>query len=126
MLLGISLLIAALGEAITLRVLVLERARQFQTMMATGASAAQIRAVIGWEAVMMVVLGEVLGLACGFVLSVLLIFVINKQSFGWTFIYSVDWLTLAASFPLVCATALLAAVPAAQLVFREPPAAALR
>jgi len=81
-LLFISLLIAALGEAITLRVLVLERARQFQTMMATGASAAQIRAVIGWEAVMMVVLGEVLGLACGFVLSVLLIFVINKRSFG--------------------------------------------
>ena len=65
---------------------------------------------------MMVVLGEVLGLACGFVLSVLLISVINKQSFGWTFIYSVDWLTLAASFPLVCTTALLAAVPAAQLV----------
>ncbi len=125
-LLGISLLIAALGVATTLTVLVLERARQFQTMIATGASTSQIRAVIGWEAVMMVVLGEVLGLACGFVLSVLLIFVINRQSFGWTFIYSVDWLTLAASFPLVCATALLAAVPAAQQVFREPPAAALR
>ena len=125
-LLFISLLIAALGVATTLTILVLERARQFQTMIATGASAAQIRAVIGWEAVMMVVLGEVLGLACGFVLSVLLIFVINKQSFGWTFIYSVDWFTLAASFPLVCATALLAAVPAAQIVFREPPAMALR
>jgi putative ABC transport system permease protein len=52
--------------------------------------------------------------------------VINRQSFGWTFIYSVDWFTLAASFPLVCATALLAAVPAAQLVFREPAAEALR
>ncbi|MGA2403964.1 MAG: ABC transporter permease, partial [Syntrophobacteraceae bacterium] len=125
-LLFISLLIAALGVATTLTILVLERARQFQTMLATGASAAQIRAVIGWEAVMMVVLGEVLGLACGFVLSVLLIFVINKQSFGWTFIYSVDWFTLAASFPLVCATALLAAVPAAQIVFRKPPAMVLR
>ncbi len=73
-LLFISLLIAALGVATTLTILVLERARQFQTMIATGASAAQIRAVIGWEAVMMVVLGEALGLACGFVLSVLLDF----------------------------------------------------
>gem|GEM_PF-1111100 len=27
--------------------------------------------------------GEVVGLGCGFVLSVLLIFVINKHSFGW-------------------------------------------
>jgi putative ABC transport system permease protein len=70
--------------------------------------------------------GEALGLGCGFVLSVLLIFVINKQSFGWTFIYSVDWLILAVSFPLVCAAALLAAVPAAQLVLRSPPAAVLR
>ena len=117
-LLFISLVISALGVATTLTILVLERARQFQTMIATGASAAQIRAVIGWEALTMVLMGEALGLACGFILSVLLIFVINKQSFGWTFIYSVDWLTLAASFPLVCAAALLAAVLAAQLVFR--------
>ncbi len=125
-LLFISLVISALGVATTLTILVLERARQFQTMIATGASAAQIRAVIGWEALTMVLMGEALGLACGFILSVLLIFVINKQSFGWTFIYSVDWLTLAASFPLVCAAALLAAVLAAQLVLRGTPASVLR
>ena len=125
-LLFISLLIAALGVATTLTILVLERARQFQTMTAVGASPAQVRAVIGWEAVVMVLLGEALGLTCGFVLSVLLIFVINRQSFGWTFIYSVDWLTIAASFPLVCATALLAAVPAAQMVLRGQAAEALR
>ena len=125
-LLFISLVISALGVATTLTILVLERARQFQTMIATGASPAQVRAVIGWEALTMVLMGEALGLACGFILSVLLIFVINKQSFGWTFIYSVDWLTLAASLPLVCAAALLAAVPAAQLVFRHPPATVLR
>lgn len=125
-LLFISLMIAALGIATTLTILVLERATQFQTMIATGASAWQVRAVISWEAVTMVILGEALGLACGFVLSVLLIFVINEQSFGWTFIYSVDWKAIAASFPLVCATALLAAIPAAQVVFRLPPALALK
>jgi putative ABC transport system permease protein len=125
-LLFISLVISALGVATTLTILVLERARQFQTMIATGASPAQVRAVIGWEALTMVLMGEALGLACGFILSVLLIFVINKQSFGWTFIYSVDWLTLAVSFPLVCAAALLASVLAAQLVFRGSPATVLR
>ncbi|MEN6438108.1 MAG: FtsX-like permease family protein [Syntrophobacter sp.] len=125
-LLMISLLIAALGIATTLTILVLERAPQFLTMIATGAATGQIRAIIGWEAAMMVIIGEALGLACGFVLSALLIYVINKQSFGWTFIYSVDWLTVGASFPLVCATAILAAIPAAQLVFRLPPAMVLR
>jgi putative ABC transport system permease protein len=125
-LLFISLMIAALGVATTLTILVLERARQFQTMAAIGAGPAQIRAVIGWEAVVMVLLGEALGLTCGFILSVLLIFVINRQSFGWTFVYTVDWLAIAVSFPLVCATALLAAVPAARLVLRESAAEALR
>ncbi|MFZ2444956.1 MAG: FtsX-like permease family protein [Syntrophobacteraceae bacterium] len=125
-LLVISLLIAALGIATTLTILVLERAGQFQTMIATGAAPGQIRAIITWEAALMVIVGEALGLACGFVLSVLLIFVINRQSFGWTFLFTIDWTALAASFPLVCATALLAAVPAAQLVFRQPPAMVLR
>lgn len=125
-LLVISLLIAALGIATTLTILVLERAAQFLTMIATGAATRQIRAIIGWEAAMMVIIGEVLGLACGFVLSALLIYVINKQSFGWTFVYSIAWSTVAASFPLVFATALLAAIPAAQLVFRLPPALVLR
>lgn len=125
-LLFISLFIAALGVATTLTVLVLERVSQFRTMTAVGASPGQVRAVIGWEAMTLVLLGEVLGLACGLALSVLLIFVINKQSFGWTFIYRIDWTTLAASFPLVCATALLASLPASRIVFREPPASALR
>jgi putative ABC transport system permease protein len=125
-LLFVSLAISALGVATTLTILVLERAMQFQTMIATGASPAQIRAVIGWEALTMVLMGEALGLGCGFVLSVLLIFVINKQSFGWTFTYSVDWFILAVSLPLVCAAALLAAVPAAQQVLRGPPATVLR
>ncbi|MHC1730219.1 MAG: ABC transporter permease [Syntrophobacteraceae bacterium] len=125
-LLLISLIIAALGVATTLTILVLERAGQFQTMIATGASPRQIRAVIGWEAVMMVVLAEALGLLCGFILSVLLIFVINKQSFGWTFIFSIDWVTIAASLPLVCAAALVAAIPATQMVLRQPPALALK
>jgi putative ABC transport system permease protein len=125
-LLFISLLIAALGIATTLTILVLERAELFQTMIATGASTGQIRSMIAWEAVMMIFLGEALGLACGFVLSFLLIFVINLQSFGWTFVYSVDWIALIASLPLVCGTALLAAIPAAQIVFRKPAAMVLR
>ncbi|MEM5786489.1 MAG: hypothetical protein AAGU11_04165, partial [Syntrophobacteraceae bacterium] len=69
---------------------------------------------------------EMLGLVCGFMLSILLIYVINRQSFGLTFVYSVDWPALAASFPLVCIAALLAALPAAQIVFRGSPAAVLR
>lgn len=125
-LLLIALLVAALGITTTLTVLVLERSRQIHTLIATGASEGQVRAMIFWEAVLMVLSGEFVGLGCGFILSYLLIFVINRQSFGWTFLYSVNWPSLAASLPLILTTALLAALPACQLVLRRSAALALR
>ena len=125
-LLLIALAIAALGIATTLTVLVLERSRQFNTLFAIGADFGQIRKIIIWEAAFMVVAGELAGIGCGFILSYLLVYVINRQSFGWTFLYSVDWWTLGLSLPLIILTALAAALPAIRMVFREPPAALLR
>jgi putative ABC transport system permease protein len=54
------------------------------------------------------------------------VYVINKQSFGWTFLYGVDWHALGMSVPLIIFTALAAALPAIRLVFRETPAMLLR
>ena len=126
MLLVIALLIAALGITTTLAVQVLERSRQLNTLFAIGADRRQIRAMIFWEAALLVVAGETAGLICGFILSYLLIYVINVQSFGWSFIYQINWRALGMSLPLIIATALLAAIPAVKLVFREPPASLLR
>lgn len=125
-LLLIALIVAALGIATTLTVLVLERARQIHTIAATGGAPGQIRAMIFWEATLMTLVGEAIGLSCGFVLSHILVFVINRQSFGWTFVYSVDWFALGMSLPLILLAALLSAIPAGQLVFRESPAQVLR
>lgn len=125
-LLIIALLVATLGMATTLSVLVLERTKQLHTLLACGASRAQVRAMIVWEAVLMVFGGQCMGTMCGFLLSFLLIYVINRQSFGWTFTYGVDWKNLALSVPLILATALLAALPAAQLVFKQSAVQVLR
>jgi putative ABC transport system permease protein len=125
-LLLIALVVAALGIATTLTVLVLERSRQLNTLFAVGASFRQIRAMIFWEAALMIVAGEIAGLICGFFLSYLLVFVINKESFGWTFHYGVNWAVLSLSLPLIFVTALLSALPATQMVFREPPATVLK
>jgi putative ABC transport system permease protein len=65
-------------------------------------------------------------MVCGFMLSYLLVYVINRQSFGWTFLYGVDWWALCLSLPLIVITALAAALPAIRMVFIEPPAALLR
>ncbi|MGD1986235.1 MAG: FtsX-like permease family protein [Desulfobacterales bacterium] len=125
-LLLIALVIAALGIATTLTVLVLERSRQLNTLFAVGASFRQIRSMIFWEAAFLVVIGELAGIICGFMLSYLLVYVVNRQSFGWTFIYSVNWDALVLSIPLIIMTALAAALPAVKMVFRKPPATLLR
>jgi putative ABC transport system permease protein len=125
-LLLIALVIAALGIATTLTVMVLERSQQLNTLFAVGASFRQIRKMIFWEAGFMVVIGELAGVVCGFILSYLLVYVINRQSFGWTFLYGVDWGSLGLSIPLIIVTALAAALPAVKMVFREPPATLLR
>ena len=125
-LLFIALVIAALGITTTLAVLVLERIHQLNTLYAVGASFRQIRTMIFWESILMVIAGEIAGVVCGFILSYLLVFVINRQSFGWTFLYGVDLKALAMSLPLIVLTALLAALPAIRMVFKEPPATLLR
>jgi putative ABC transport system permease protein len=125
-LLLIALVIAALGIATTLTVQVLERSRQLNTLFAIGADFSQIRSMIFWEAIFMVMAGELAGIGCGFILSYLLVYVINRQSFGWTFLYGVDWQALGLSLPLIILTALTAALPALKVVFRKPPATLLR
>jgi putative ABC transport system permease protein len=82
--------------------------------------------MILWEAVLMVVAGGGAGLLCGFCLSYLLVFIINLRSFGWTFIFRVDWPTLGSALPLIAATAILASLPAVKLAFHKPPASVLR
>jgi putative ABC transport system permease protein len=125
-LLLIALAVAALGITTTMTVLVLERTRQLNTLLSVGASVRQVRAMICWEAGFLVAAGELAGLLCGFVLSYLLVYVINRQSFGWTFLYTVDWGVLALSAPLIIVTALAAALPAVHTALREPPATLLR
>ena len=126
MLLIIAILIAALGITTTLTVMVLERTQQLNTLIAVGAGKGQIRSMIFWEAIFLVLVGECMGLLCGIMLSYILVYVINLHSFGWPFIYSVDWGVLFLSFPLIILTALAAALPAVRVVFRRSPATLLR
>ncbi len=125
-LLLIALLIAGLGITTTLTVQVLQRSVQLNTLLALGASRNQIRRMIFWEAALITVTGIAVGIACGFLLSLILIYVVNRQSFGWTFLYQVDWKTLAATLPLILAASLGAVFPAGRMAFRSSPASLLR
>ena len=88
---AVAILVAMLGAANSLLALVLDRRRELGLLRYLGASTGQIRGMILTEAAFLGLFAAILGLALGFALSLLLIFVVNKQSFGWTIQFHPPW-----------------------------------
>ncbi len=80
----IAMGVAVLGLFNTLISLILERKREMGILRFLGAFKHQLRRIVLLEAGILGGVGTVMGLAAGAVVSYILIFVINKQSFGWT------------------------------------------
>jgi putative ABC transport system permease protein len=98
---AISILVAILGVMNALLAMTYELRREFTILSYLGASCKQIRKIILVQAGTLGLLGNVFGMTVGFVLSLLLIHVINKQSFGWTVQLSIPWAFLSESFVLI-------------------------
>ena len=97
----------------TLVTLVLEREAEFTILRLIGTGRRQIRRMVVGEAVIIGGVSQAIGLVVGLALSMVLIYVINVQSFGWTIQFHVPWMFLAQSSVLiVAATALAGLYPA--------------
>jgi putative ABC transport system permease protein len=81
---AVAVTVAVMGIAGALLALVIDRRRELGLLRFLGAATGQIRKLILVEAGLLGLLANLAGLALGFALSLILIFVINKQSFGWT------------------------------------------
>jgi putative ABC transport system permease protein len=123
---AIAVIIAMLGIVNTLVTSVLERRREFATLRAIGGSAAQIRQLVLWEAGYLGVIGIALGLIGGGLLSLLLIKVINKQSFGWTIQMIVPIGSLVQAVGLAAAATLVAGYFPARWAAQQPVVEGLR
>jgi putative ABC transport system permease protein len=104
----VAMAVAALGVASTVFAIVLERRREIGVIRALGASQAQVRRVVVWEATLIGLLGAALGVAVGFAVSVVLIKVVNVQSFGWTIVFSWRMTEVLAAAALALAAAVAA------------------
>ena len=123
---SVAIAVAVLGVFNTLTALVLERRREIGLLRVLGASAARVRRAVRYEAAAMGGLGIALGLASGAAMSLVLVHVVNRQSFGWTIAMRWPWAFLAGALALVFATTLLAAARPAGLAAATDVAAALK
>jgi len=110
---AVAIIVAVMGVAGALLAMVIDRRREFALLRFLGGAQPQIRRIILCEAGLLGLFANGIGLILGTLLSLILIFVINKQSFGWTFQF--HWpvaLLLSALTGVYLATVLAALYPA--------------
>ncbi len=118
---AIAVLVAVMGVAGALLALVIDRRRELGLLSFLGAASGQIRKLIVIEAGLIGLLANFAGIALGFALSLVLIFVINKQSFGWTIRFHWPVAVLLGALTTVYAATVLASLYPARVAVRLNP-----
>jgi putative ABC transport system permease protein len=109
----IAIVVAMLGVGATLLTLVVERRRELSLLRLIGAARRQVQRVVVIEAALIGAASQAIGLVVGLAISMVLVYVINVQSFGWTIQFRVPVLFLSqVSLLVVVATALAGLYPA--------------
>lgn len=118
---AVAVFVAVMGVAGALLALVIDRRREFGLLRFLGGSRDQVRRVILFEAAMLGLLANVAGMILGLLLSLLLIFVINKQSFGWTIQFHWPVAVLLGALTLVYAATIMSGLYPARVATRMNP-----
>jgi len=122
----IAITIAVMGVISTLFALVLERRREIGILRYLGLSIRAVRRMVLYEAALIGALGGAFGIAGGMLLGLVLIFVIDRQSFGWSMQLRVPYESLGVSLLLVVAAAIVAGIYPAHVAARIQTADAVR
>ncbi len=106
-----AVIIGLVGLSAALAAQTLARSREFGMLRHVGMTRRQIEAMLAIEGAVLAAIGVAAGLIQGFAVSLILIHVVNRQSFHWGMSLHVPWLSLAllAVVLLVLATAVAAA-----------------
>ncbi len=118
---AVAVAVAVMGIAGALLTLVIDRRRELALLRFLGASKQQIRSLILYEAGLLGLFSNLAGIVLGMALSLVLIFVINKQSFGWTIQFHWPVAILTGAICLVYGSTLAAGIRPALIAARLNP-----
>jgi putative ABC transport system permease protein len=118
---AVAVIVAVMGIAGALLALVIDRRRELGLLRFLGAARGQVRKLILVDAGLLGILANLAGLALGFALSLVLIYVINKQSFGWTIRFHWPVEILLGALTVVYVATVLAGLYPAQVAVRLNP-----
>jgi putative ABC transport system permease protein len=111
---AVAIAIGLFGVAANFSAQVLARRKEFGLLAHLGLTRRQILSVVAGEGAAWTVMGSIAGLGLGLVVSVVLVHVVNPQSFHWSMDLQVPWLRLLA----LCVAVVLAGTLTAWLAGR--------
>jgi putative ABC transport system permease protein len=105
-----AVLIGLFGVSVAFGAQALARRREFGVLRHIGMTRREVAAMLGCEGALAAGLGALFGVATGWVIGLILIHVVNRQSFHWSMELHMPWLALAALAIVTVAAAAATAV----------------
>jgi putative ABC transport system permease protein len=118
---AVAIVVAVTGIAGALVAMAINRRREFAVLRFLGGERRQIGRIVISEAGLLGLLATGIGLFIGILLSLILIFLVNKQSFGWTIQFHWPGAALAAALSIIFFATVLAGIYPARLAMRLQP-----
>jgi putative ABC transport system permease protein len=81
---AVAVLVGLFGLSSSLGAMVLGRRREFGMLRHLGLTRRQIAGMLAAEGGLLAIVGSAAGLACGAAISLVLVYVVNRQSFNWS------------------------------------------
>ena len=122
----VTAVVAIVAVLTVLLTLVGERRRELATVRAIGGSKRQLLAMVVAEAGLLGIAAASAGTVVGVAVGIILVKVVNLQSFGWSLELVFPWGAMAGMALWVVATCLVAGLPPAMVAARMQPATVLR
>ncbi len=125
-LLGVAITVAVLGIVNTLAALILERSRELALLRVLGVTKREQTRMLVLESTVLGIASTGSGVIMGYALSWILIYVINKQSFGWTIEFHTPSAMIVTSLAVTLAASAIAGLVPARLAARTDIASAIK
>jgi putative ABC transport system permease protein len=113
-LLAVAIVIGLTGLSSSFGALVLARRREFGMLRHLGMTRRQVAAMLATEGFVVSGIGLAVGLALGFAMSLILVHVVNRQSFHWGMEIHVPWMSLGGLIAVLLVAAVATTVASAR------------
>jgi putative ABC transport system permease protein len=123
---AVAVLVGLFGLSSSLGAIVLARRREFGVLRHLGLTRGQIRGMLAAEGGLLALVGSIAGLAAGAAISLVLVYVVNRQSFHWGMELHPPYLLLAGFVAMLIVLAVATAVVSGREAMGMGPVRAVR